>query len=72
MPKSTDIPINKTAKAIEMMFSLPTVTEVIPKVIIKPIKIENNRESIIFIFLKEIARTKEIKIILKIEAFIAP
>ena len=46
IPKSTESPINKTANATEIKFKEPMVTDVIPKVIIKPIKIVNRIEKI--------------------------
>ena len=54
IPKSTEIPINKIANAIDIMLSLPTVRVVSPKVIDKPITIEINRDNITYMFLKAI------------------
>ena len=42
IPKSTEMPINKTAKATEIIFKLPTNIVINPSVIVKPTIIVNN------------------------------
>ena len=72
IPKSTEIPINKTANATEIMLSFPTKTEVNPSVIDKPTTIVSIKEKMNILCLNVKNRITITKNKLKTPALAAP
>ena len=72
IPKSTEIPINKTAKATEIMFKLPIKNVVRPKVMNNPKIIVMTKRAISIKFLNAKNKIMKTTKILKTPAFEAP